>query len=345
MLQSMTARLQPHGLQPTSRVPDPSWLHDAVAHTVERFVAKWFFEWGVLLRFAEIDGEARCAAGVGVGVTSARLGAEAIDGRDLATDVPIDEMPGAYLPASLPERVRAAIGKHPGQFTTVVLNEDNCGPMPRGPQVWTLFFANQVLLGALGLGRVRGRQQIPAAMRQKLDREILSFADEVAALCEASSADRMPLHLVTTLTGRVELVTQGDGMWAVPRHRRTATLRAVHLMAAHQRTTLSTFIDGWEARLTRLRGDGRDRIHVALSPSRPWLRPRLTALSPRQAEVAERAARGATVAQIADTLGLSPHTTKHHLKHAYRALGVSSRVGLAEALARVVDGRDDPTFA
>lgn len=341
MLQCMTARLQPHTLAPPRSQSDPSWLHGAVGRALEGLVATWFFEWGVVLRFASVDGEARCSCGVGVGVTSARLGAEAIDGRDIATDLPIPSVPGAYLPASLPARVRAAIAKRPGQFTTVALNEESCGPLPRGPQVWALFFSGDVLLGALGLGRVRGPQRIPAAMREKLDRVIVPFADEIAVLCSAPTAERTPLHLVMTPSGRVELVSQGDGMWAVPRYRRTAILRAVHLMALNQRTTLTTCIDGWEARLTRLRGDGRDRIHVTLTPGRPWSRPRATALSPRQAEVAERAARGSTVAQIADTLGLSPHTTKHHLKRAYRALGVTNRVGLAQALAEDDQGAND----
>jgi DNA-binding CsgD family transcriptional regulator len=56
-------------------------------------------------------------------------------------------------------------------------------------------------------------------------------------------------------------------------------------------------------------------------------------LSPRQLEIAEYAAAGATAREIASTLGISPHTVRQHIKDAYRMLGVSSRVELVRAIS------------
>jgi DNA-binding CsgD family transcriptional regulator len=64
---------------------------------------------------------------------------------------------------------------------------------------------------------------------------------------------------------------------------------------------------------------------------------RLTArvwLSDRQIAVAEYAAAGATVDEIARALGISSHTVKTHLKTVYERLGVASRVELAEVLSQ-----------
>jgi len=59
---------------------------------------------------------------------------------------------------------------------------------------------------------------------------------------------------------------------------------------------------------------------VALAPS--------TILSTRQREVAELAAGGATIAQIAASLDTSPETVKSHLKAIYLELGVATRLEL-----------------
>jgi len=88
-----------------------------------------------------------------------------------------------------------------------------------------------------------------------------------------------------------------------------------------------------------------------LDPPVPWEKPRAIALirqrpswildqrlTPRQREVSELAARGATAQEIASHLGRSLHTVRSHLKATYRALGVSNRVELAHALELLPDG-------
>lgn len=61
-------------------------------------------------------------------------------------------------------------------------------------------------------------------------------------------------------------------------------------------------------------------------------RPARRLLSRRQLEVAELAARGATVDEIASALAIAANTVRHHLKATYSTLGVSNRVELARAV-------------
>ncbi|MDH3202702.1 MAG: helix-turn-helix transcriptional regulator [Myxococcales bacterium] len=55
-------------------------------------------------------------------------------------------------------------------------------------------------------------------------------------------------------------------------------------------------------------------------------------LSPRQYEIAEYAAAGATASEISRILEISAHTVRQHLKEAYRRLQVGNRVELSHAL-------------
>ena len=67
-------------------------------------------------------------------------------------------------------------------------------------------------------------------------------------------------------------------------------------------------------------------------PRRLALRGR-DALTPRELRLADMAARGMTNREIAEALFITTKTVETHLRHAYDKLGISSRRGLAEALA------------
>ncbi|MFO0747806.1 MAG: helix-turn-helix transcriptional regulator [Myxococcota bacterium] len=62
----------------------------------------------------------------------------------------------------------------------------------------------------------------------------------------------------------------------------------------------------------------------------------LLELSPKQREVAEMAARGATVAEIARAIGATENTVKTHLKRAYEACGIATRAELLDLVNATV---------
>lgn len=98
--------------------------------------------------------------------------------------------------------------------------------------------------------------------------------------------------------------------------------------------TPACVLDGVELSASRLDGpDGVAWLVTARRAAIPHMH-RDAMLSPRQREVASYAAAGATVAEIAAQLGISPNTVKHTLKRVYRELGVASRLELAETLGR-----------
>jgi DNA-binding CsgD family transcriptional regulator len=63
-------------------------------------------------------------------------------------------------------------------------------------------------------------------------------------------------------------------------------------------------------------------------------------LTPREREILDLLAAGATNAQIAASLGISPATVRKHLEHAYEKLDVSTRTA---AVALTTEGRTTGT--
>ena len=79
---------------------------------------------------------------------------------------------------------------------------------------------------------------------------------------------------------------------------------------------------------------GAVRYIVTVSAPEAIVRVGASLLSATQRRVAEYAAAGAYIREIADTLAMSPHTVRTHLKASYRKLDVANRLDLAEALER-----------
>jgi DNA-binding CsgD family transcriptional regulator len=73
--------------------------------------------------------------------------------------------------------------------------------------------------------------------------------------------------------------------------------------------------------------------HLSLFPPQQVVQNRL-GLTAREAEVAILVARGASNADLADQLYISPHTARHHVARILKKLDLSSRSGIASALLR-----------
>jgi DNA-binding CsgD family transcriptional regulator len=76
-------------------------------------------------------------------------------------------------------------------------------------------------------------------------------------------------------------------------------------------------------------GLGRKRRGARRRPADDW-----ESLTPSELEVVHLAAEGLTNPQIGQRLFISPRTVQTHLAHAFRKLGISSRVELAAEVAR-----------
>jgi DNA-binding NarL/FixJ family response regulator len=62
--------------------------------------------------------------------------------------------------------------------------------------------------------------------------------------------------------------------------------------------------------------------------------PALTVLTPRERQVLEAMADGATAAEVAESLGISPNTVRSHMQNLLRKLGVRSRLEAVALLLR-----------
>jgi DNA-binding CsgD family transcriptional regulator len=71
-------------------------------------------------------------------------------------------------------------------------------------------------------------------------------------------------------------------------------------------------------------------------PSMP--RPRLSSLSQRESEIARLVGRGMTNRQVANRLGVSPHTVNFHLRSIFRKLAISTRVNLGQLFTQADQG-------
>ena len=73
---------------------------------------------------------------------------------------------------------------------------------------------------------------------------------------------------------------------------------------------------------------------ASLAPAKPEAKAETVRLTEQETVVLQRVAKGYTLSEIAQQLGLSRHTIAEHVKHIYRKLDVSSRAEAALEAAR-----------
>lgn len=75
---------------------------------------------------------------------------------------------------------------------------------------------------------------------------------------------------------------------------------------------------------------------ILIEPAGPkemaWLNAAAYGLSPREREVVELVARGASTRRISETLFISEHTVQRHLSNTFEKVGVRSRQELLKSL-------------
>lgn len=107
-----------------------------------------------------------------------------------------------------------------------------------------------------------------------------------------------------------------------------------HLILAAEKHQAFPAVPGpLELRHSVVHGIDGHRHVVSLAPWKHIQQSPLHPLTPRQRQVARRAALGATIDEIAEDLTLSSHTVRQHLKAVYRSLQVHNRVELNRRLS------------
>jgi DNA-binding CsgD family transcriptional regulator len=206
-------------------------------------------------------------------------------------------------------------------------------PLEVGDHLRAIFFDGPRFLGYLALLRRGAHARFRADEQERFVAAVELFKAGLAAAdaLEARSFEG-DLIGVSNAQGVIEHATEGLVRWLNP-DRRTYLARRIRAIDAGTYPCGTELFSGGEVRVTRLDGGGGVRYLITVEQAQGlWLGPEVW-LTERQLEVAEYAGAGATNAEIARAMGISPETVKTHMKSIYERLGVSTRQELAVALA------------
>ncbi|NOY94435.1 MAG: helix-turn-helix transcriptional regulator [Deltaproteobacteria bacterium] len=195
-----------------------------------------------------------------------------------------------------------------------------------------LVYDDRTFAGWLGLAR-REDHPFTAREERRLCQATARCRDMVVAdrrVTDAAASELHPAHILLSAEGAV-LSAGRHGARLLTKSRREMLRGFVR--AADRNTECVCIADGLHARTVRLDGPtGVQYLVIFRAIERPK-RSLLSALSPRQREVAELAATGATAIKIGQYLELSPHTVRQHLRAIYQRLGINSRSELASCVS------------
>jgi DNA-binding CsgD family transcriptional regulator len=183
------------------------------------------------------------------------------------------------------------------------------------------------LVGWVGAHRVEGQPffgpKIVRAVQARADAYIHCL--EVARRLEGEASQTRGLLLLTE-KGEVAFSCATGRRW-LERSGLLARLREV-LASPESPGTFSAH--GAIVRLTPVTGALGSLYCAEIVAAETWRVPEIVGLSVQKRRVAELAALGATAPEIGKSLGISAWTVRAHLKQIYAALGISTRLELAE---------------
>ncbi|MFB6373900.1 MAG: LuxR C-terminal-related transcriptional regulator [Bradymonadaceae bacterium] len=199
-------------------------------------------------------------------------------------------------------------------------------------QTRALLYDRRQFLGWVGLMR-RRREPFEARETDELDELVPSLTSALSAADQLEDETLAePADIIFEPAGpSVEYASEGAEEWLSAE--RIESLAELVGRVERRRQLPSTVIrDGYRLRIARLEGALGVRYSVTVGPAdRPTLNPKAM-LTPRQREVAEFAAVGATADEIAETLQISPNTVRDHIRRIYRRLGIGCRAELARKI-------------
>jgi DNA-binding CsgD family transcriptional regulator len=241
-------------------------------------------------------------------------------------------------PAPLPEQLRAFVEDsrimprermRDGRY-----HERFCRPLKINSYLQLCVPHGRQILGSITLFRKEGAPIFSARDRRRVaplvERAIASAV--VADTLERGDLPDGAGYLLATPEGRVEYSSDEARPWlAVPGFRDGLArwITALDRQQPERRVAL-----GASVKILRLDGAAGVRYLAALRPLPPYLLAPAAGLTPRQREIAEYAAAGATIREIAAATGCAADTVRTHLRAVYRRLAVSSRLELAWRLYR-----------
>lgn len=222
----------------------------------------------------------------------------------------------------------------PGELEQSPLHQRCVAPLGVIDQVRMMLYSKGRHIGWIGAMRAGGDE--PFGERDLRRLRALTPAIS-AALVQADALERAAspeeaCDLIVDPGGRVELASKSAADFLRGPHRREMIGRWIR--CAERRVEPPAAIAGWRVHGSRMSGPAGSRylLHVErIAPVR--LSPTFE-LSRTQRRVAEYAAAGARVREIAEALSVAPTTVRTHLRAVYEVLGIGSRAELATALAR-----------
>lgn len=206
-------------------------------------------------------------------------------------------------------------------------------PLEVGEHLRAAFYDGSQFLGWIGLIRRGSDERFSASEERRLEKVAGQLKSAIAS-ANVMQADLLgdQASAVFGAGGRLRHATEPFVEW-MNEGLREYLGRRVRETERGRDQTGAEIVEGAEVRLARMDGPDGVTYLVTVDPAEP-IRLSVTAkLTPRQVEIAEYVAVGATSREIAETLDISVNTVHCHLRNIYDRLGIGSRAELATLMA------------